>query len=63
MPLRNPYTLPELDTHIFGDTEDVQLYKIRFSVFPFHISESGEHTIGIKNGRLHVDGHTGHKIM
>lgn len=58
LPLRNPYTRPDLDTHIFGATEDVQLYKIRFTVFPYHISEPGEHTIGIKNGRPHLDGHT-----
>jgi hypothetical protein len=63
LPLRNPHTQPEFDTHIFGETEDVQLYNIRFAVFPYHISEPGEHRVGIKDGRLHVDGHTGHKII
>ncbi|WP_160163380.1 hypothetical protein [Haloferax elongans] len=63
LPVRNPLIKPELDAHIFGDTKDVQLYRIRFAVFPYHISEPGAHTIGIKDGRLHVDGHTGTKII
>lgn len=63
LPLRNPAILPDVDTHVFGETKNVQLYNVRFTVFPYHISEPGEHTIGIKNGRLHVDGHTGPKII
>lgn len=63
LPIRNPHLLPQVDTNIFGDTEDVQLYKIRFTVFPYHFSEPGEHTFGIRDGRLHVDGHTGPKMI
>lgn len=59
LPVRNPYIQPDLDTHIFGDTEDVQLYRIRFAVFPYHISEPGEYSFGLRDGRLHIDGHTG----
>jgi len=63
LPLRNPHTLPDLDTHIFGETEGVQLYRIRYAVFPYHFSEPGEYSLGIREGRLHIDGHTGPKII
>lgn len=63
LPVSNPYIQPDLDTQIFGETKDVQLYRIRFAVFPYHISEPGEYNFGIMDGRLHVDGHTGPKII
>lgn len=63
LPVRNPFIKPNIDTHVFGKTEDVQLYRIQFAVFPYHIAEAGKYFIGIKNGRLHVGGQAGPKII
>lgn len=59
LPLRNPYTLPDIDAQIFGDTKDFHLYNIRFSIYLYQIKEPGEHTLEIHNGRLSLDDYTG----